>query len=315
MSFRQRILLLALLFFSINYSAYSQGCSDAGFCTMGAMRPNQSFPKRFKAKMVSLEMGQYYGYTKFQTHVFTYFADMNIAVGPKTSIQVKVPYTIVRGELGSAHDFGDISYSATRNLVRNDKYQLNVTLGGKIPTNNSNLTSNFYGHNNLVMPMYYQTSLGTYDIVLGGSVITRKWLFAVGYQEALNSNKSTFIRQNWENADPAANEYPESYHLKRGNDVMLRVERNFRSSKFNGYVGLLPIYRINKDVVTDSLGQRVKAPGSNGLALNMLFGAGYNLSTRSAIKFLIALAPISRQHNPDGLSRIFVNSISYEIRF
>ena len=97
---------------------------------------------------------------------------------------------------------------------------------------------------------------------------------------------------------------------------MVRVERNFRSSRFNGYVGLLPIYRLNEDVATSPVtGQRVKLAGSSGLALNVLLGAGYNLSVRSAIKFLFAVAPISRPHNPDGLSRIFVNTISYEFRF
>jgi len=314
MLLKQRTLVIITLLVLINYSGYSQGCSDAGFCTMGAMRPTTSSPKRFAPKLLSVELGQYYGYTKFQTHVFTYYADMNVSLGSKTSVQVKVPYTIVRGELGSAHSFSDISFSATRNLVHKDKYQVNVTLGGKIPSNNANLQSNIYDHK--VMPMYYQTSLGTYDIVFGGSLITKKWQFAVGYQQALNSNGNTFTHQLWTGEDPANGEYPQTYHLKRGNDIMVRVERNFRSSRFNGYIGLLPIYRLNEDVATDPVsGQRVKLAGSSGLALNVLTGAGYNLSVRSAIKFLFAVAAMSRPHNPDGLSRIFVNTISYEFRF
>ena len=313
MSLKFRIPFVLLLFFFINYYANSQGCSDAGFCTMGAMKPNQNF-RKFKAKVVSVELGQYYGYTKFQTHVFTSYIDVNIGLGTKTSMQVKIPYTVVRGELGSAHSFSDISFSATRNVVRKDKYQINVTVGGKIPTNNGNLPSNIYDHK--VMPMYYQTSLGTYDIVSGGSLITKKWLFAAGYQQPLNSNKNTFSHQLWTGEDPAATEYPNTINLKRGNDVMVRVERNFRSSKFNGYVGLLPIWRINKDVATDPVtGARVTEPGSDGLTLNGLTGVGYNLSARSSLKFLFAYAIHSRPHNPDGLSRIFVSTISYEIRF
>src|ERR1700744_6323078 len=99
MSLKYTIPLFLLLFFSKSYNANSQGCSDAGFCTMGAMKPNQNF-RKFKAKVVSVELGQYYGYTKFQTHVFTSYVDVNVGLGTKTTVQLKVPYTVVRGELG-----------------------------------------------------------------------------------------------------------------------------------------------------------------------------------------------------------------------
>ncbi|HEY8934158.1 MAG TPA: hypothetical protein VIM65_03025, partial [Cyclobacteriaceae bacterium] len=49
------ILVIALL------KAQSQGCSDAGFCTMGAMKPDQPFNKKIEFKLRSMEVSFYRG--------------------------------------------------------------------------------------------------------------------------------------------------------------------------------------------------------------------------------------------------------------
>jgi hypothetical protein len=291
-----------------------QGCSDAGFCTMGAMKPNQHFPRKMQAHLVSAEISQYAGYTKFQTVVLTYFADLNISLGPKTGVQVKLPYTLIFGELANTKGIGDISLSASRNLYASEKFQVNFTVGAKIPTNKADLKS----ADGRPLPMYYQTSLGTYDLVFGGSLISKKWLFAAGYQQALNTVNNNFLWGKWKTSQDTehANLYPLSNQLTRGNDIMLRLERNFRSARFNTYIGLLPIYRINRDEITAPVtGIRTKVNGSDGLTLNLLYGFGYRFSTRSAFRFVFGVSVIRRKTNPDGLSRQAVNSISYEIRF
>jgi hypothetical protein len=310
---RMRI-ITGLLFVTAIANTYGQGCSDAGFCTMGAMKPNQHILGKVNAKIISLETSQYTGYTKFHTTVLTYFADLNIALGTKTGIQIKLPYTFVFGTLANTKGSGDISLSATRNIISNEKYQINFTLGAKLPTNNANIKTS----DNRPLPMYYQTSLGTYDMILGGSLISKKWLFAAGYQQAFNTIHNEFKWGAWADS-PAFTDvknYPVSQFLKRGNDIMLRIERNFRSARFNTYIGLLPIYRLNRDVITSpQTGERVKVNGSDGLVLNLLTGFGYRFSTRSAFKFVLGVPVIKRKTNPDGLSRKFVNSITYEIRF
>ncbi|MFL5728499.1 MAG: hypothetical protein ACJ75J_03335 [Cytophagaceae bacterium] len=294
--------------------SYGQGCSDAGFCTMGAMKPNQHFPRKVNARVFSVEASQYAGYTKFHTVILTYFVDVNASLGSKTGLQLKLPYTLVFGALANTKGSGDISLSATRNLVNKENYQVNFTLGAKLPTNNANIKTS----GGRPLPMYYQTSLGTYDMVLGASLISKKWLFAAGYQQAFNTNGNQFKWGAWSDSPDfgEAGTYPISQHLRRGNDIMFRVERNFRSARFNTYLGLLPIYRLNKDIITSpQTGDRVKVPGSDGLTLNLLYGFGYRFSTRSAFKFVAGVALIKRAINPDGLSREVVNSISYELRF
>jgi hypothetical protein len=292
-----------------------QGCSDAGFCTMGAMRPNQSFSSKGTIKLRSVELLQYVGVTKFHDVILTSLADINVGIGRRGSAQIKLPYTFVSGSLANINGLADISYSYTYALLSKNNYQLLGTLGGKIPTNHSD-KQNADGR---PLPMYYQTSLGTYDIVAGLSFITRKWLLAAGYQQALNKNGSEFRWSEWtaSNQFSTAHDYPVSWNLQRGKDIMFRVERNFRSTKWNGYLGLLTIYRITRDEVSRGTEQdnfRVKVDGTTGPAITALTGVGYRFSTSVAIKGMFGLKLHSRDFNPDGLSREFVSSLSIEIR-
>ena len=309
----RKVLFSAILFLFMCGLVRGQGCSDAGFCTMGAMRPNQSFSSKGVVKLRSIELLQYVGVTKFHDVILTSLADINIGIGKRGSAQLKLPYTFVSGPLANTNGLADISYSYTHVLLLKNNFQLLGTLGGKIATNDSD-KENVDGR---PLPMYYQTSLGTYDIVAGLSFITRKWLLAAGYQQALNENGSQFRWAKWTSSDqfPIAHEYPVSWNLQRGKDVMFRVERNFRSTKWNAYLGLLTIYRITKDEVSNGTAtNRVKVDGTTGAAITALTGVGYRFSTSVALKGMFGLKLLSRDINPDGLSREFVSSLSIEIR-
>jgi hypothetical protein len=306
-------ILLIILIGSSPYRVLSQGCSDAGFCTMGAMRPNQHFSTKLNMKLKSVEFGQYIGYTKFGDVILSYIADANFAVNRKTAVQFKLPYTFVSGFLANTNGLGDISISATRNILYRENYQINITAGSKLPTNDANKKSG-----GRPLPMYYQTSLGTFDVIIGVSLVTKKWLVATGYQQSLNPIDNDFIWGDWKGTEfeQRVREYPVSSMIRRGKDIMFRVERNFRSSRFNAYVGLLPIIRVSKDRVLDPKTQKiVKVNGSEGLALTGLCGFGYRFSFKSSFKFLAGASIIQRDFNPDGLSRRFVNTIGYEYRF
>ena len=321
--------LLVILAFLISYTSYAQGCSDAGFCTMGAMKPDQKFTKKSLLKLRSIEISQYYGLTKFKDHILATNVDINIGVSTKNTLQLKMPYQFVSGPLGTTQGIGDISISFTRNLVSTEKIQLNVTVGTKIPTNHSNQTTLKNGKE-LPLPMYYQTSLGTYDLVIGGSITTKKWLIGIGLQQVLvTENQNTFLWGKWRTEAPefrsVSDPYPVSKNLARGTDIMLRIERNFRFSTYNFSLGLLPIYRLNKDVLTSfnsttKKEERGEVANTDGLAASILVGGGYNFSVKSGIKFLFGynlldLLNIHYRVNPDGLSRVLVLSGGYEFRF
>lgn len=301
------------IFSVVSTTAFGQGCSDAGFCTMGAMKPDQPFNKKIEFKLRSMEVSFYRGTTTMTPIIYVATADMNFGLSQKTFLQVKLPYQFVTGRLANTSGMGDISLCLTRNIFNSDKADINFSLGTKIPTNNSDKEID-----GRPLPMYYQTSLGTYDAIAGISVITREWLFATGIQIPLNENKNEFLWGAWADHSTDATYsrgYDRAKGLKRGTDVMLRVERNFRFSRLNFTLGLLPIYRITRDEFTLPDGTRTRPDEAQGLALSGIFTTGYSFDVRSGIKLLLGHKIVQRDLNPDGLTRELVTSISYYYRF
>src|SRR5688572_33406989 len=82
------------------FNAFSQGCSDAGFCTMGAMKPDQPFNKKVEFRLRSMEVSFYRGTTPLTPVITVATADMNFSLSARTSLQVKLPYQMAEGSLG-----------------------------------------------------------------------------------------------------------------------------------------------------------------------------------------------------------------------
>jgi len=337
------ILLIITLGFLHN-ETLGQGCSDAGFCTMGAMRPNQGYSKKVNLRVRSVELNQYYGLTTFFLQILAYNADVNIGITDRLTAQIKLPYQFVSGKLANTQGLGDISISLTQNLISKEAFRINLSFGAKIPTGNSNITTNVADTNGVFadrpLPMYYQTSLGTYDVIGGVSLSTKNWLFSTGIQIPLNKNGNQFLWGAWNNTDKAgaAQKYAKSRELQRGTDVMLRIERNFRFSNWNTFIGLLSIYRINKDKfldvpLTDGVVTEISTTNrvfgrdihTDNFAISLLAGGGYRFNTKVAVKLMVGYRLVDRTStqgknfavvkNPDGLARLLVTNVGFEYRF
>jgi hypothetical protein len=215
--------------------------------------------------------------------------------------------------LGNTSGIGDLSLCVTRNLQTSEKYDISFTMGTKVPTNQSDKQED-----GRPLPMYYQTSLGTYDLIAGISLITSKWLFATGVQHPLNKNNNDFMWSRWENSGQSPDyieKYSQARQLKRGTDVMLRVERNFRFSRLNFSLGILPIYRVTNDAIINDAEKTVKPDKAKGLAMSGIMTAGYQFNVRTGVKLLVGHKIVQRERNPDGLTRELVTTLSYFYRF
>lgn len=325
-----RLIVVITLFITTTHFTLAQGCSDAGFCTMGAMKPDQDYSKKVDFKLRSLELNYYHGQSTLSPVITVYTVDLAIGLNDYNSIQIKVPYQTVSGNLGDTRGLGDISLSASRSIPLDNNATLGLTLGAKIPSGRSDLENTNTEHGpGGDLPMYYQVSLGTYDAVAGASYITEKWLLAAGIQiPVIHQNENDFRWGQWPEY-PDEN-YLEDNHLanymRRGTDVMLRVERNFRFLNYNFSFGLLPIYRITRDqrwdfntdadgVYNEGTDDLFKIDNTTGLALSALTSAGYHFNVNNSVKAIFGLKLADRDMNPDGLTRKHVLSFSYVYRF
>ncbi|SMD33916.1 hypothetical protein SAMN04488029_1737 [Reichenbachiella faecimaris] len=300
----------------------AQGCSDAGFCTMGAMKPDQSFNKKVKLKLRTIEVSYYHGASTLSPLINVVNLDASFSITNNLGFQIKLPYQWVNGNFDNTSGMGDISLSATQRISGNENYDISATLGMKIPSNDGDLKdsgSKFPEAKGLSLPMYYQTSLGSYDVVAGASYISSKWLFATGIQAALTTNSNNFWPGEWVGIYPDESyvrDYDVATNLKRGTDVMIRVERNFRFSNYSFNIGLLPIYRITKDQIEDrDTGEYMKLDDTTGLALTLLSSFSYHFDVTNSIKVSFGKKFMDRKVNPDGLTRQHVIIVAYGFRF
>ena len=313
---QKTVIIFALLL--LPYLALGQGCSDAGFCTMGAMKPAQDFNKKVPVKLRSVGLTLYEGQSNTSPIIRAGIVDFGLLIAGEYDLQVKVPYMRIDGNFASTSGLGDISLSLTKNLQSTPEYNIMGTLGAKIPTNNSDLKPS--GRQS-VLPMYYQTSLGTFDFIAGATFINREWMLSAGYQQPIiHINENTFepTEEKWawyEGGMDYVRKHDGSKMLKRGADIMMRLERNFRMSRLNLSIGLLPIYRITKDQVLNDNDEYVKLDGTTGLALSGLAGLNYKFNVFSSIQLIYGHKITDRDVNPDGLTRKHVINLSYNYNF
>lgn len=293
----------------------AQGCSSAGFCTMGALKADQKFGTGKKIKLNYVELSQLIAFSGLGEIINATTLDISIGIGAKNQVQIRLPYAWVNGPLANTKAFGDVYLNYSRNLVKTEKYSVNAMIGTKFPR----FTTALARADGLPLPFFYSPSLGTYDLVVGASVISNKWLLGIGFQNPIykGMTDNAFTPLAYENSPlyEQAKKYSSSLNIQRGADIMLRLERNFRFSKYSFYVGLMPVWRINNDEITDKDAKRVQVQGSNGLAATALLGGRYNLDIHSSIKLLTGVGILQRSANPDGLMKTSLFSLMYEWQF
>jgi hypothetical protein len=308
-------IILILVIFLASTEIFSQGCSSAGFCTMGALKADQKFSLYKKVKLNYIELSQLIAFSGFGETINATTLDVSVSLGAKNKFQVRVPYVWVNGPLANTKSVGDVYLTYTRNLVSKKEYSINAMIGTKFPR----FTTALATPEGKPLPLYYSPSLGTYDLVLGASFINEKWLLGVGFQQAIANTTvdNGFNPLAWESTPlfSQAQKYDASKNLKRGADVMLRIERNFRFGRYSFHTGLMPVYRLNPDEITDANNQRVQVAGSDGLALTGIIGGRYSLDAHSSIKVFYGYSLIARKAIPDGLMKTSVATLAYEWQF
>ena len=285
----------------------AQGCSDAGFCTIGPVNP-QSVTNTTKKQKISLLFTN--GVGDENVYVFTPGIQYDNQLNKHWSVQARITANYANGNLGSATGAGDIFGSAAYTFTKKKNWETALLIGVKVPLNKSNLKEQGKS-----LPMQYQSSLGTTDLLAGVTLASRHWQFAAAYQQPLTGiNGNQFLPAYWANAK--AMNYSPTNDFNRKGDVLLRAGYKITGvKKLQLNAGLLGIYHLGNDTyINGNISNKpIELQGSEGLTLNGTLAALYQINTSFSLGLSGGVPFVVRDIRPDGLTRHFV--ISPELIF
>lgn len=292
-----------ILFIINSIRLQAQGCSDAGACSIPAMQNTDLFAKQEKKN--SFSMGLTAGSADHNIFASGAHAGFSRKLGSAFSVDARLTFAIRNGNDINTCGLGD-AYAIINYNISNT---FTASAGVKLPLSEANKT--FEGR---MLPMDYQVSLGTPDLIVGISYNKNNWLLALAYQQPLDQNQNVFIPSEWPVESPLS-EYTQTGVYDRAGDLLMRIGRTIPLyERLTITPGLLPIYHIRDDI--DYLtSEGVKIEGSAGLTLNATLQATILSGLNNQLHLSIGFPLIVREVRPDGLTRSFVAGIEYLIAF
>ena len=291
----KKVVFVFIVFVSNNI--FSQGCSDAGFCTS----ENMKYGTSVDSLKHTIKFGINQGSADFDVSVFGMYLEYKYQITEKINLGTRINYTSQSKEAVSSSAISD-GYIIADYLFTPT---LSASVGLKIPFTDGNVKENGFA-----LPMDLQPSLGTYDLVLGLSKKYNNLFFALGYQQPLNKNKNTFFKP------LNTNEFFTTNQFKRAPDLLLRVGYNYEiNNKWKLSPSLLPIYHLANDSFEDVTNQEIEIKGSEGLTLNASLLVQYLINNKNALEFNLGSPLVVRDARPDGLTRSIVLNLEYKFKF
>jgi hypothetical protein len=292
-----------LLLTGISDKLNAQGCSDAGFCTINSFMPEADSSS---ASVNQIKAGISYGKADRSISVIGTYLEFNRQLNQETGISVRLTSLAQNGN--------DISMFAASDIYLTGNFQatekIKITGGVKIPLRDGNASIN-----NLPLPMDYQSSLGTFDIIGGISYEFHRIQLSVAAQIPLTQNKNEFFAEDYPENNPLRN-FQTTNQFERSGDVLLRISYPIKiSQKLSFTPALLPIYHLTDDKFTNRNGQKIAIKGSEGLTLNGNAFFDYFITKKHAVQLNFAAPFVVRDSRPDGLTRSFIANLEYSFNF
>lgn len=298
---KRKVLIIVWLLL-INF-AYSQGCSDAGICTI-----NKGFQQGEITFKNNLEISAIYSLGEADLVYVSPYVSYTKRFNKRYSFTAKVTFSSASGSFGTRSQFGDAFLLGNYVFKENNNRQWSALLGFKFPFTASNLKINGYS-----LPLDYQSSLGTIDVFVGTNYQYKKWNFNLALQlPVINLNKNSYFSEYAGNDD-----FPSTNLFQRQPDALIRATYTIQTvnKRISFKPNLLFIYHLGEDSFENIFGQREQIKGSDGLTINGNFLASYKLTGQSQIELSLAAPFEVRTIRPDGLTRSFVAGLQYQYSF
>ena len=297
-------LILTLAALVATTPLFSQGCSDAGICTINNFKPDLSDSSDKKKNKI--KVGMSYGKADNSITVFGSYFEFNKALSDRVGLDIKATSLAQNGNNIDVWGLSDIYLNGHYKFGKS----IRATLGVKIPLADGNRSLD-----GLPLPMDYQASLGTLDLIGGIGVSLGKLHLVGAFQQPLKQNKNSFLIGSYPSNSPIRS-FLSTNQFERAGDVLLRASYPVSiGEKFKFTPSVLPIYHLADDSYVDGTGANQTISGSQGLTLNGNLYLDYALTSNSALQFNAGMPFIVRESRPDGLTRSLVVNLEYGVRF
>jgi hypothetical protein len=288
----------------INYCSHAQGCSDAGFCTINGLKPHSNQQEIINKSQIKIGMNL--GKGDYSIATFGNYIEYNRELTNQLGINAKITSLSQSGNNLSAFGLSDIYLSGSYRY--NEK--LNFIFGGKIPFTGGN-----HKNANIALPMDYQSSLGTFDLIAGVGYALNKMQFVLAYQQPLSQNKNEFLIDSYP-LGSKLREFQSTNKFIRSGDLLLRFSFPISTGqKIKFTPSLLPIYHLSNDKYTNGSGVENEIKGSQGLTLNGNLYMDYEINKTNFLQFSVGMPFLVRNARPDGLTRSFILNLEYSFKF
>jgi len=283
----------------------AQGCSDAGVCTAGHITSGklQSAP--------TLKLGAIFSQGENNISYVDFEANYSHPLDSINSLQIKVPYRLISGDLGNVNGLSDITLSWSRAWRRDKDWKISTVFGFRIPTSDAN--TEIDGN---PLPMGYQTSLGTFDILAGLSARNKTFITSLAYQFPLNKNNNQYVAPIGETTPVFAS----TRNFDRAPDLVVRVGQVFDKpmNKWHFSYSLLTIIHTQDDTyeaVSTEGDVQLPLTDSRGFTTNITGSVSYALNEKNRLEFEFGSPIAITTSRPDGLIRLMVAGLRWSTRF
>ncbi len=252
------------------------------------------------------KIGGSYGKADHEINITGGFIEYHKDVNSKSSIDIKLTYIAQKNTLATSNGLSDLFINANWLIANN----LTLTTGCKLALSNGNADVD-----GKYLPMDFQHSLGTFDLILGlGYNLSGLQLFLAG-QQPLNKSKNKFLSESYP-AGSGFRDYQSTNNYKRKGDILLRASYPISlGSTFTITPSILPIYHMGDDEFTNALGEVETIVDSKGLTLNANLFIDFAINNTNKISLSFAAPLVTRKVRPDGLTRKYVAGLEYAVRF
>lgn len=284
---------------SLNLGA--QGCSDAGFCSLGNVTPHMDhFQDQKKSNM--LRFGLSYGQGLRSINVYNPYLEYTRIVNANISFNTRVNFMAHTGNDIQTGEIGDVYFTGDFKLAPKFK----TIVGFKVPLQQGGKVKR-----GIRLPMDYQNTLGTLDFLWALQTNVHNFHMAVGAQVPLTQNENRFFTTDFVGTE----EFPTTNGFRRNPDVWLRLSYPIHIKNWSFIPNLLPIYHLGNDSYVDELGMRKAIVGSRGLTFNADIQIDYKVCANNIIGLNFAAPFITRTVQPEGMGRKFVVTLDYRKSF